>query len=448
MTRKNLKLAAIGLATSAIWLSLAPSAHALEAPVLADIQSRVSAIETRLIGWRRDIHQHPELSNQEHRTARLVAEHLRSLGLKVSENVGGTGVVGILEGSQPGRVVALRADMDALPIKELTNLPYASKARGMHMGKEVDVMHACGHDGHTAILMATAEVLAGMREQIHGTVKFIFQPAEEGHSEEPHDEHAHIGAQAMIDAGVLENPRVDAIFGLHLIPAFPTGTVAYRPGPILASGDAFALKVTGKQTHGGFPWNGIDPIVSSAQIIMGMQTIVSRQLNLSREPAVISIGSIHGGNRENIIPESVELLGTVRTFDDGMRDETLKRMQVTAESIAQASGAQAQIKFLKPGYATTVNDVSLTEQMAPTLRQVTGDKAVIAPKLSASEDFSAYQKKVPGLFFFLGSTDPQRDPKTAAPNHSPYFEIDEAALAVGARSLAALALDYLEQSKR
>ncbi|MNZ78133.1 putative hydrolase YxeP [compost metagenome] len=448
MTRKNLKLAAIGLATSATWLSLAPSAHALEAPVLADIQSRVSAIETRMIGWRRDIHQHPELSNQEHRTARLVAEHLRSLGLKVSENVGGTGVVGILEGSQPGRVVALRADMDALPIKELTNLPYASEARGMHMGKEVDVMHACGHDGHTAILMATAEVLAGMREQIQGTVKFIFQPAEEGHSEEPHDEHAHIGAQAMIDAGVLKNPQVDAIFGLHLIPAFPTGTVAYRSGPILASGDAFALKVTGKQTHGGFPWNGIDPIVSSAQIIMGMQTIVSRQLNLSREPAVISIGSIHGGNRENIIPESVELLGTVRTFDDGMRDETLKRMQVTAESIAQASGAQAQIKFLKPGYATTVNDVSLTEQMAPTLRQVTGDKAVIAPKLSASEDFSAYQKKVPGLFFFLGSTDPQRDPKTAAPNHSPYFEIDEAALAVGARSLAALALDYLEQSKR
>ncbi len=448
MTRKNLTLAAIGLATSATWLSLAPSAHALEAPVLADIQSRVSAIETRMIGWRRDIHQHPELSNQEHRTARLVAEHLRSLGLKVSENVGGTGVVGILEGRQPGRVVALRADMDALPIKELTNLPYASKARGMHMGKEVDVMHACGHDGHTAILMATAEVLAGMREQIHGTVKFIFQPAEEGHSEEPHDEHAHIGAQAMIDAGVLENPRVDAIFGLHLIPAFPTGTVAYRPGPILASGDAFALKVTGKQTHGGFPWNGIDPIVSSAQIIMGMQTIVSRQLNLSREPAVISIGSIHGGNRENIIPESVELLGTVRTFDDGMRDETLKRMQVTAESIAQASGAQAEIKFLKPAYATTVNDASLTEQMAPTLHQVTGGKAVIAPKLSASEDFSAYQKKVPGLFFFLGSTDPQRDPKTAAPNHSPYFEIDEAALAVGARSLAALALDYLDQSPR
>lgn len=446
MTRKNLQLAAIGLAMSSIWLSHATPAHAIEASALAGIQSRVSAIESKMIGWQRDIHEHPELSNQEHRTARLVADHLRNLGLKVTMNVGGTGVVGILEGGRPGRVVALRADMDALPIKELTDLPFASKAKGMHMGKEVDVMHACGHDGHTAILMATAEVLAGMREQIQGTVKFIFQPAEEGHSEEPHDENAHIGAQAMIDAGVLENPKVDAIFGLHLIPAFPTGTVAYRPGPILASGDAFALKVTGKQTHGGFPWNGIDPIVSSAQIIMGMQTIVSRQLNLSREPAVISIGSIHGGNRENIIPESVEMLGTVRTFDDGMRDETLRRMQVTAESIAEASGAKAEIKFLKPGYATTVNDASLTEQMAPTLRQVTGGKAVIAPKLSASEDFSAYQKQVPGMFFFLGSTDPKQDPKTAAPNHSPYFKIDEAALAVGARSMVALALDYLNST--
>ncbi len=446
MTRKALIPHALALALSSALFGLTSTAQAVEPAVLADIEARVAAVEPRMIAWRRDIHQHPELSNQEQRTARLVAEHLRRLGMEVTTGVGGTGVVGLLKGSKPGKVVALRADMDALPIKELTGLPCASKARGLHMGQEVDIMHACGHDGHTAILMATAEVLAGMREQISGSVKFIFQPAEEGHSEHPKDEDAPIGARAMIAAGVLENPRVDAIFGLHLIPAFPTGTVAYRPGPILASGDAFALKVSGKQTHGGFPWNGIDPIVSSAQIILGLQTIVSRQLNLAREPAVISIGSIQGGNRENIIPEHVELLGTVRTFDEGMREETLKRMQVTAESIAAASGARAELRVLKPGYATTINDVPLTERMAPTLQQVTAGKAITAPKLSASEDFSAYQQQVPGLFFFLGSTDPKRqDPKTAAPNHSPYFDIDEAALAVGARSMAALALDFLAQ---
>ena len=247
----------------------------------------------------------------------------------------------------------------------------------------------------------------------------------------------------MVDAGVMDNPKVDAVFGLHLIPGFPVGTIGYRPGPILASGDSFSMKVTGKQIHGGFPWNGVDPIVSAAQIVLGMQTIVSRQLNLSKEAAVISIGSIHGGNRENIIPESVEMLGTVRTFDDDMRDETLKRMKITAESIAQASGAKAEINFLKPGYSATVNDESLTARMLPTIKQVTIGKAVLTPKLSASEDFSEFQKKVPGLFFFLGSTGPEHDPKTAAPNHSPKFEIDEASLAVGTRAMTALTLDYL-----
>jgi amidohydrolase len=421
----------------------ATSAQAIDAQLLATVADRVSAIETKLVGWRRDIHQHPELSNQEHRTAALVAAHLRSLGLEVKTGVGGTGVVGLLKGNQPGRVIALRADMDALPVKELVDLPFASKAKGKHMGKEVDVMHACGHDGHTAILMATAEVLAGMKEQLRGSVKFIFQPAEEGPSEVQHGKDAHIGALAMIDAGVLDNPKVDAVFGLHLIPGFPVGTIAYRPGPILASGDTFSLKVTGKQTHGGFPWNGVDPIVSAAQIVLGMQTIVSRQLNLSKEAAVISIGSIHGGNRENIIPESVEMLGTVRTFDDDMRDDTLKRMKITAESIAQASGAKAEINFLKPGYSATVNDESLTARILPTMKQVTNGKAVLAPKLSASEDFSEFQKIVPGVFFFLGSTGPKQDLKTAAPNHSPKFEIDEASLAVGTRAMTALTLDYL-----
>lgn len=305
-------------------------------------------------------------------------------------------------------------------------------------------MHACGHDGHTAILMATAEVLAGMKDRIHGTVKFIFQPAEEGASEVAHGENAHIGARAMVDAGVLDNPKVDAVFGLHLIPGFPTGTIGYRPGPILASGDTFSIKITGKQTHGGFPWNGIDPIVSAAQIIIGLQTIVSRQLNLSKEAAVISIGSIHGGNRENIIPESVELLGTVRTFDNDMRDDTLKRMRTTAQSIAESSGAKADVNFLKSPYLATVNDIGLSARMLPTMQQVTVGKAVLAPKLSASEDFSVFQETVPGVFFFLGATRQGKDPSKAAPNHSPKFEIDEAALAVGTLAMSAMALDYLE----
>lgn len=438
MQRKPIFLA-LGLTLA----GAATSAQAIDDRLLDLVATRVSAIETKLVGWRRDIHQHPELSNQEHRTAALVAAHLRSLGFEVRTGVGGTGVVGLLRGSQPGRVIALRADMDALPVKELVDLPFASTAKGKHMGKEVDVMHACGHDGHTAILMATAEVLAGMKEQLHGSVKFIFQPAEEGSSEVQHGKDEHIGALAMVDAGVMDNPKVDAVFGLHLIPGFPVGTIGYRPGPILASGDSFSMKVTGKQTHGGFPWNGVDPIVSAAQIVLGMQTIVSRQLNLSKEAAVISIGSIHGGNRENIIPESVEMLGTVRTFDDDMRDETLKRMKITAESIAQASGAKAEINFLKPRYSATVNDESLTARMLPTIKQVTNGKAVLAPKLSASEDFSEFQKKVPGVFFFLGSTGPEHDPKTAPPNHSPKFEIDEASLAVGTRAMTALTLDYL-----
>lgn len=440
-----MRLKPLFLMSGCLLASIVTPVHAVDDRVLADIQSRVGAIESKMIGWRRDIHQHPELSNQEQRTAALVAEHLRKLGLEVKTGVGGTGVVGLLKGAHPGKVVALRADMDALPVKEMVDLPFASKAKGRHMGKEVDVMHACGHDGHTAILMATAEVLSGMKDRIHGTVKFIFQPAEEGPSEAPHREGEHIGALAMVDSGVLDQPKVDAVFGLHLMPGFTVGTVGYRPGSILASGDSFSIKVTGKQTHGGFPWNGIDPIVSAAQIVMGMQTIVSRQLDLSREPAVVSIGAIQGGNRENIIPESVEMLGTVRTFDDAMRADTLKRMRTTAEAIAQASGAKAEVRFQEPGYAPTINDAALTERMLPTLKQVTHGKAVLAPKLSASEDFSEYQKKVPGMFFFVGATSPGKDPARAAPNHSPKFEIDEAALAVGARAMTALALDYLAQ---
>ena len=441
-----MKFKQLPLALGCLLLASLPLAHAVEDSQLKDIQQRVSAIESKMINWRRDIHEHPELSNQEHRTAKLVADHLRSLGLEVQTGVAkSTGVVAILKGGKPGKVVALRADMDALPVKELVQLSFASKAKGKHMGKDVDVMHACGHDAHTAILMATAEVLAGMKEQVHGTVKFIFQPAEEGPSEQ-HSEDDHIGAEAMVLSGVLDNPKVSAVFGLHVIPWFPTGTVAYRSGPIMASADTFAMKVTGKQTHGAFPWAGIDPIVATSQIVMGLQAVVSRQLELIKEPAIISIGSIHGGSRENIIPESVDLLGTVRTFDDGMRQDTLQRMRTTAEHIAMSSGAKAEIKIQKPGgYAVTVNNEDLTARMLPTLKQMTDGKAIVTPKLSASEDFSEYAKKVPGMFFFLGSTSASSDLKKAPPNHSPKFEIDEAALAVGARTMTALAIDYLKQ---
>lgn len=416
--------------------------HAVEDSLLKTIETRVEAIGNKVIGWRRDIHEHPELSNQEHRTAKLVADHLRALGMDVTTGVGRTGVLGVLKGGMPGKVVALRADMDALPVKELADLPFASKAKGTHMGKEVDVSHVCGHDAHTAILMATAEVLAGMKDRIPGTVKFLFQPAEEGPSEPLDSDNDHIGALGMVDGGVLDDPKVDVVFGLHMIPFLPVGTIGYKPGPILASGDTFAIKVTGKQTHGGFPWNGVDSIVSASQIVMGLQTIVSRQLNLTKEPAVISIGSIHGGNRENIIPENVELLGTLRTFDDAMRDDTQARMRTTAESIAQASGAKAEVTFVKPGYSTTVNDEKLTAMMLPTLQQVTGGKAVLARKLSASEDFSEFSKRVPGMFFFLGSSTPGTE-RSAAPNHSPKFEIDEDSLAVGVRAMTMLTLDYL-----
>ncbi len=425
--------------------SLAVSAptFALDNAVMGDVQKRASAIESKLIAWRHDIHQNPELSGQEIRTAKLVADHLTQLGLEVKTGVGGTGVVGILKGGKPGKVVALRADMDALPVQELVNVPFASKAKGKHMGNEVSVMHACGHDGHTAILMATAEILAGMKEQIPGTIKFVFQPAEEGLSAPLKNEDDHIGALAMIDAGVMDNPKVDAVFGLHLIPGLPTGTVGYRPGAMLASANSFSIKVTGKQTHGGLPWNGVDPIVTASQIVLGLQTIVSRQLDLTKEPVVVSIGTIHGGNRENIIPESVELSGTVRTFDDGMRDDTLNRMKVTVESIAQSAGAKAEIKFTKPAYSTTVNNADLTAKIIPTLKLATNGNAVLVPKTSAAEDFSEFQKKVPGTFVFLGATAPGKDTKTAAPNHSPKFEVDDNALATGVRAMAAMALDYL-----
>lgn len=404
-----------------------------------EINERARALEGKLIAWRRDFHQHPELSNRESRTGKIVAEHLLSLGLTVQTSIARTGVVALLRGALPGPVVALRADMDALPVAEEVDLPFASKAKAEYEGKEVSVMHACGHDAHTAILMAVAEILVGLKDKLAGSVKFIFQPAEEG---PPHGEEG--GAALMIKEGVLENPRPAAIFGLHVIAGMPTGKIGYRPGATMASGDTIRIKVQGQQTHGAFPWQGVDPVVLASQIVLGLQTIPSRQIDVTLEPSVVTISCIHGGVRSNIIPDHVELLGTMRTFNEAMRTDIRQRIKTTAEKIAESAGGSAHVNIEKD-YDVTINDHGLTEQMAPTLSRVAGEgNTFIAPKLTGSEDFSKYQQVIPGLFFFVGITSP--DAKRAAPNHSPHFRIDESGLILGVRALAQLAVDYLHHS--
>lgn len=411
---------------------------------MPSVEQQIAGITPKLVAWRRDIHSHPELSNQEIRTAKLVAEHLKALGLQVQTNVGGTGVVGVLKGGLPGKTVALRADMDALPVAEVTNLPFASKTVAMNMGQESPVMHACGHDGHTAILMGVAEVLVGMKAQIPGTVKFLFQPAEEGYSA-PAAPGTSNGAKAMVDQGVMDG--VDAVFGLHISPGLPVGVVGYRSGPLLAGGDTVNIKITGKQTHGAAPWAGVDPIVAAAQVVNSLQTVVSRQLDISKEPAVLTIGSIHGGNRENIVPDVVDMVGTLRTFDEGMRADAKRRITLTAENVAAASGAKAQVWFGPSEYSVTTNPEALTAAVLPALREATGGKVVLIPKISASEDFSEFQKKSPGFFYILGAIPQGKAAGTAAPNHSPAFDFDESAMPVGVRTLSALTLDFLARTK-
>ncbi len=430
-----------GALAAALLCAAAAQAQGLDNATLQAMDQRITAVTPKLVAWRRDIHAHPELSGQEARTAKLVAEHLRKLGLEVQTGVAGHGVVGLLKGAQPGKTVALRADMDALPVAEVTGLSFASKARAIHMGKESAVMHACGHDGHTAILMGVAELLSGMKGQLAGHVKFIFQPAEEGVSELPTDPRASWGAKAMVEQGVLD--KVDAVYGLHISPALPVGTVGYRSGPLLAGGDTVRIKITGKQTHGALPWAGIDPIVASAQVVTGLQTIVSRQLDISNEPAVLTIGAINGGNRENIVPDSVEMLGTLRTFDEKMRSEAKQRITTTAQNIAAASGAKAEVAFGPTAYPVTSNPAPLTEASLPALRTATGGKLMLIPKISASEDFSEFQNRVPGFFYILGALPAGKTPATAAPNHSPAFDFNEDAMPVGVRTLSALALDFL-----
>ncbi|HVE71954.1 MAG TPA: amidohydrolase [Thermoanaerobaculia bacterium] len=409
----------------------------IAATLSAQIDTAAARVEKDVIATRRDIHQHPELGNREVRTAKLVADRLRALNIEVTEKVAHTGVVGILKGGKPGKVVALRADMDALPVTEQVDLPFASKVRTTYNGQEVGVMHACGHDAHVAILLGVAEVLAGMRQQIPGTVKFIFQPAEEG---APAGEEG--GAKLMVKEGVLENPKVDAVFGLHVTSRFAVNEIAYRPQGMMAATDELKIVVRGKQTHGAYPWLGVDPIVVASQIVLGLQTIPSRQVDSTLAPSIVTIGAIHGGVRGNIIPDEVEMIGTIRSLDAKMREDIHARIRRTATSIAEGAGATATVT-MGNGYPIVYNDPDLTERIVPTLRSLGADVRLANPVLGG-EDFSFFQQKVPGVFFWLGTRPKDQTPEQAASNHSPLFYVDESGLALGVRALARVALSYLQ----
>lgn len=433
----RLRRAAVFALSSAAALAPLPSpAQPKPSALMLEVERRVPQVMPKVVTWRRDIHEHPELSGSEERTAKLVADHLRALGIAVRTGAGGHGVVGVLTGGKPGPVVALRADMDALPVEELVDLPFKSKVKSTYRGQTVGVMHACGHDTHVAMLMGVAEVLAGMKAQLPGTVKFVFQPAEEGLPD------GGTGAVQMITDGVLENPKVDVIFGMH-VGNGPLGQINYRPGPAMAASNSFSITVHGKQAHGAMPWAGVDPIVVGSQIVTGLQTVISRQTDISTVPAIITVGAFQGGVRNNIIPDSVVMLGTIRTFDLAIRKEVFARITRTAEQIAAASGARALVK-IDSGNLVTRNDSTLTLKMVPTLERAAGAAgAMSAPLWTASEDFSWYQDKVPGLFFNLGVTPNDRDWRTAPSNHSPLFFADEAALPTGVRAMASVAVEYL-----
>lgn len=410
------------------------NAQAQQSALPAAVQSQVDSVMPQVIAWRRDFHQHPELGNREFRTSGIIAEHLEALGMEVETGIAHTGVVGILRGGRPGPVVALRADMDALPVEEQVDLPFASRVRTQYNGQDVGVMHACGHDNHMAILMGAASVLAGMRDELPGTIMFIFQPAEEG---APEGEEG--GAELMLAEGIFDDLRPDAVFGLHVWP-IPAGVIAVREGGAMASSDSFTIRVQGQQTHGAAPWAGIDPIVVASQIVMGLQTIPSRQLNATTTPSIVTVGAINGGLRSNIIPDSVEMIGTLRTFDAETRIQIHERVTRTAELIAASAGATAEVE-INLGYPVTSNDPTLTRAMQPTLQRVVGDQLMESPLITGAEDFSYYANEVPGMFFFLGVA--ADDPDMVYPNHSPYFYADERALPVGVQAMTALALDFL-----
>ena len=400
-----------------------------------------SALAEKVVQWRHEIHQNPELSNREFKTAEKVAAHLRSLGMEVKTGVAYTGVVGILKGKKPGKVLALRADMDALPVTERNNLPFKSNIRAKYNGKETGVMHACGHDTHVAILMGTAEYLA-QNNDFAGTVKFIFQPAEEG---APQGEEG--GADLMIEEGVLENPKVDAIFGLHINSGTHIGKVRYRPRGIMASSQRFVIDVKGKQAHGSAPWMSVDPVVIASQIVNGLQTIVSRNSELTKEAAVISVGSIHAGIRFNIIPETAQMIGTIRTLDPDMKEVIRERMKILVPKIAQAFGGEA-IVDIQDGAPITYNDPALTAQMVPTLNSVLGKENVeLVNAVTGAEDFSYFQQQIPGFYFFLGGTPLDMKESDAPSHHTPDFIIDDGALIHGVRVMTALTKGYLNTKK-
>jgi len=414
--------------------------------LMADVSEReldaaAKAMDNKVIEWRRDFHANPELGNREVRTAEIVARRLQALNMQVKTGIAVTGVAALLRGSRPGPTIALRADMDALPVTEQVDLPFKSKVKTEYRGEQVGVMHACGHDAHVAILLGVAEVLAGMRDKLRGQVLFIFQPAEEG----PPDGETG-GAGRMLAEGLFDIAKPQAVFGLHVVASLPTGVIGYRSGPMMAGSDRFTIEVKGRQTHGANPWNGVDPIVVAAQITTGLQLIVSRQIDISKVPAVISVGAIKGGIRFNIIPDSVEMIGTIRTFEPSIRSDVIERMERTAKNIAAASGATATLSIGDAPNPPVINEPTLTQQSLPALERVVGKGNVRTINLqTTAEDFSFYGQRAPALFFWVGVTPPDRDPLTVPFNHSPLFYVDEAGIGVGMRALLAVATDYLQR---
>ncbi len=421
------------------------AAVAQNAPLRNQVSLAADKIEQKMIAWRRDFHEHPELGNQEIRTAAIIAKHLQALGMEVKTGVAHTGVVALLKGGKPGPVVALRADMDGLPVIERTPVPFASKVKVQYNGKESGVMHACGHDTHIAMLMAVAEILSGMKKDLKGTVKFIFQPAEEG---VPRGEEG--GAEMMVKEGVMENPTVDAVFGLHINSQTEVGKITYRPGGFYASINDLKIIVKGRSAHGAYPWSSIDPIVASAQIINNLQSIISRNLNVTENAGVVTIGAINGGNRSNIIPEQVEMLGTIRALNDADEKMLIERVRQVVTKTAESAGATAEVMIpYSSHYPITFNDVALTEKMLLSLQQSAGAANVrLTPPHTGAEDFSFFQQKAPGLFFNLGGMPKGGDPITAPSHHTPDFFIDESGLKLGALTLANLAIDYMEMSQQ
>ncbi len=426
----------------ALQLNLAPAARAAGTrpaaanPLAAEIDRRAAALDSDMISWRRQIHEHPELSGREVETAKFVSERLRAIGLE-PRAIAGTGVTAVIAGKLPGATIALRADMDALPVAEPVGLPFASSATGTYEGKTVPVMHACGHDTHTAMLLAAAEVLAGLRDRLPGKVVLLFQPAEEG---VPVVEGI-AGAERMVAEGVLDNPRVDAVFGIHVFAGFESGVIGWRRGPILAAAESFEIAVQGKQAHGSKPWAGVDPIVAGSAIVSALQTVVSRESDLTKEPVVVTVGQFEAGVRNNIIPDRARLVGTVRTFDEGMRADVEARMTRIAERVAQGYGATAKVTFNR-GYPVTINDAALVDELLPTLERLAPGRVHEIQKVTGAEDFSFFANRVPGVYIVLGVT-PKADVATAASNHSPLFMVDESALPTGVRAYAQVAADYL-----